>query len=108
MEASYPATAPMNCGTANLRQSSLTAAIGASVLTLGANPAGTSNFGDAVVLTATLGPSAPEGLTTNGRNNHLPEREHHPGDGRADRRCGYPEPDLAAHRDRQSNGRLSR
>jgi hypothetical protein len=64
VEASYPATAPY--AASQSATTSLTAAIGASVLTLGANPAGTSNFGDQVVLTATLGPSAPEGLTTNG------------------------------------------
>jgi hypothetical protein len=64
VEASYAATTPY--GASQSATISLAAALGGSVLTLSANPAGSSNFGDQVVLTATLGPSNPEGLTTNG------------------------------------------
>jgi Bacterial Ig-like domain (group 3)/FG-GAP-like repeat/FG-GAP repeat len=64
VEASYPATTPY--AASQSATTSLAAAIGGSVLTLSANPPSGSNFGDQVVLTATLGPSAPEGLTTNG------------------------------------------
>ena len=44
----------------------LTAAIGTSALALSANPGSGSSFGDQVVLTATLSPFAPEGVSTNG------------------------------------------
>jgi hypothetical protein len=62
--ASYPVTTPYSASQS--ATVSLAAALGGSVLTLSANPAGSSNFGDQVLLTAMLSPSAPEGLTTNG------------------------------------------
>lgn len=64
VEASYPATVPY-AGSLSAT-TSLAAAIAGSVLTLSANPVGSSSFGDQVVLTATLSPFAPEGVTTNG------------------------------------------
>ena len=63
VEASYPATTPY--AASRSATIPLAAALGVSVLRFSANPS-SSSFGDQVVLTATLSPSAPEGLTTNG------------------------------------------
>ncbi len=62
--ASYPATPPYAASQSS--STPLTAAIGASTLALTANPGGGSDFGDQVVLTATLSPASPEGVSTNG------------------------------------------
>jgi hypothetical protein len=62
--ASYPLTTPY--ASSQSTTTPLVAGIGASSLSLTANPASSSSFGDQVVLTATLSPAAPEGVSTNG------------------------------------------